>query len=111
MSTRFYLRNLDSSVGTPTAKVLSSQPGEWMVTSDPALTVAGPTSVQVRADGNVVAWYSAPLKAGTISGDITINLWGYESNAIYNVGPRAIVEVVTISGGTLGTIIATSEGV
>lgn len=104
MATRLFLSNQDSTVitGEAVRKVLSTQEPAAMVTSDVNFSANGPSGgIQVRTDGGAVAWYSPPLKSGSISGDITINLWGYESSALANVGFRVLIQIDGAGGGTL----------
>lgn len=110
MGKRFYFRDSDalSTLSTSFDKVLSTQPGSAIVTGD-ALSATGPTSVQIRRDGSAVIWYTAPCEAISISGPITINLWGKESNIAANAGFRAFVETATNAGAAALTIIDSTE--
>lgn len=59
------------------------------VTTAVTNTAAGPTSgIQITktAGGTTVKWITCPLEAVTISGPITMNAWGQQSNVAANTG-------------------------
>lgn len=64
--------------------------------------------------GNKVAWFSQPLSSGvTISGTITPNIWGLESNGNCNCGLRyeALRWSVAVGGIVSSLGISTDDGV
>lgn len=75
-------------------------------------TVAAPaTAVKVTdgstagTDGNTVAWYSDPLAAVTIAGQIVASLWTRESANTANVAPSVGVYRCDALGAELATIV------
>src|SRR5512139_2712184 len=112
MATKLSLRNSASDIN-PTAdveKYLSpnggtvAPPGVAATTN----TVAGPTAgVQLTATGggSKLCWFSSPLNAVTISGTITFNLWGDESNMGANACYDVLVERCSGTGTVLSTIV------
>lgn len=115
MATKLFLRddavNAEVTVGTGTKKLLSTVQGAALVASDATATVAGPTTgVQVKKAGVVLIWISAPLAAVTISGTITFNLWGKESNLAANCGFDVLVERVNRVGTVQSTILRSEHG-
>lgn len=81
-------------------------------------TVAGPTApLQVTdgaagTDGTVVSWYTEPLYAVTIAGQIVCSLWDRENATANNVAPTIRIERCSGDGSVLSTIVAetTSHG-
>jgi len=59
-------------------------------------------------NGTVESWYSNPLQAVTISGQIVASLWGKESATSANAAPCFKVEHCAGDGTVLGTIANTS---
>ena len=89
-------------------------------------SIAGPVTGQYwpsTTTGHIVTytpggtnriWLSAPLSAGvTISGTITPNLWGFESNAACNCGARyEVLRWSVATGGIVSSLgISTDNGV
>lgn len=56
-------------------------------------------------DGNTVAWYSDPVSAVTIAGQIVASLWGGESANTANAAPAIGVYVTDATGSVLATIV------
>jgi hypothetical protein len=65
-------------------------------------------------DGNSIGWYSDPLAAVTIAGQITATLWGRESATTANAAPCIGVYRCDATGAVLATIVdpaaVTSQG-
>lgn len=113
MATKLFLRDSasDVSVGSATNKLLSPTQGSALVSSDATATVSGPTSgVQVKKSGVVLAWFSRPLNAVTISGTVTFNLWGLESATQANCGFDVLIERCDESGNVISTISRSERG-
>src|SRR6266576_2753803 len=75
-------------------------------------TVAGPTaplgvtdSQTTGTDGNSLAWYSDPLGAVTITGQVVAKLWGVESASTANAAPCFGVYACAADGTVLSTIV------
>lgn len=75
-------------------------------------TAAGPTapllvtdSATAGLDGASLGWYSDPLAAVTIAGQIVASLWGVESAATANAAPCIGVYRTDVSGIVLATIV------
>jgi hypothetical protein len=76
-------------------------------------TVAGPVTPPTSAaqmtkasGGTPIIWYTAPLDAVTISGNITFNFWARESSNLANAGLAAELLRASASGGILSVISA-----
>ncbi|PKM98533.1 MAG: hypothetical protein CVU79_02590 [Elusimicrobia bacterium HGW-Elusimicrobia-3] len=76
-------------------------------------TVAGPVTPPTTATqltkiegGTAVAWYTDPLDAVTISGNITFNIWAMESHNQANAGLAAELLRVSASGAVQSVISA-----
>jgi hypothetical protein len=76
-------------------------------------TVLGPTaplqvtdSAVAGTDGTAISWYSPRLKAVTIAGAITVELWARESSGLANAAPTIRVERCSLDGTVLSTIVA-----
>jgi len=77
-------------------------------------TVAGPTSgiEIVVASTDPVDWISDGLAAGvTISGTITFNLWGLESNMSANAGFQVVIERLDSQFAFVSTVVNSERGV
>lgn len=75
-------------------------------------TVAAPASplkltdsATAGIDGNTIAWYSDPLQAVTIAGQIVASLWGRESANTANTAPTIGIYRCSAAGAELATII------
>lgn len=75
-------------------------------------TVAGPTaalkvtdSAVEGTDGASIAWYSDPLQAVTIAGQIVCNLWDRENANANNVAPAVGIYRASAVGAELATIV------
>ncbi len=68
--------------------------------------------ITLTAGGTKGAWISAPLSAGvTISGTITPNLWGLESNANCNCGARyEVLRWSVATGGIVSSLGISTDG-
>jgi len=79
------------------------------VTSTVAGTTNGVESTNLAGTG--WEWISDPLAADiTISGTVTLNIWGRESSMTANAGPQVIIERVDSNLG-LSTILNSEEGI
>lgn len=113
MATKLFLRDSasDVTVGSGTKKGLLLQQGSAKVASDATATVNGPTAgVQVQKSAANLVWFSNPLQAVTISGNITFNLWGLESAIQANTGFDVLVERCDSSGNVISTILRSERG-
>lgn len=113
MATKVFLLDSTSevTVGSETKKVASLIQGSSVVSTDATATVGGPTSgVQLKKGSVLVTWYSRPLRAVTISGTITFNLWGLESAAQANTGFDVLIERCDQDGNVLSTIVRSERG-
>jgi hypothetical protein len=99
------------TVGAGTRRLLSTQQGAAKVASDATATVAGPTTgVQAKRSSNAISWFSPSLVGLTISGTVTFNLWGLESNLAANCGFDVLVERVNAAGTVQSTIVRSEHG-
>jgi len=106
------LSRFDIDTASTTSLLANTRRGSGVATST-TNTVTGPTSgVQCRVSGagNVLEWYSPPLDAITISGDITFNLWAEESAMQANAGMQVIVELCDANYAVKSTIINSEHG-
>lgn len=113
MATKLFLRDSasDVSVGSETKKELLLTQGSSVVSTDATATAAGPTSgVQCKKSTVLVTWYSNPLDAVTISGNISFNFWGLESAAQANTGLDVLIERCDSAGNVLSTILRAERG-
>lgn len=114
-----------SNLFLTTASMTASTPGgaettRWRLagTAGPAAhvcnknTAAGPVtpllvtdSQTAGTDGNSIGWYSDPLAAVTIAGQITASLWGRESATTANAAPCIGVYRCDAAGAVLATIV------
>lgn len=108
MATKLYLNNII----TVEPKLLQLTHGSGIAISANTATVAGPTAgVQLNdVNNNPMSFLSNPLNGVTISGTITFNLWGSESNMSANVGFDALVERCDGSGNVISTIARSEFG-
>lgn len=77
-------------------------------------TVAGPTAgLQVtNGQGSLpVYWYSPRLNAVTISGTVTLNIWGFESSMNANAGYHVRLDRVSSTGVFISTILDSDRAV
>lgn len=108
MATTFFLRNLGVS-GARAAGKGRGTASTTKVTN----TAAGPTAgVQLTesAGGAVTSWMTNCLQAVTISGTITFNIRGLESNALANAGFQVKVERCNAAGVVQSTIVNSERG-
>lgn len=113
MATKVFLRDSTSevTVGSETKKVATLIQGSALVSTDATATVGGPTSgIQLKKNTVLVTWYSNPLRAITISGTITFNLWALESASQANTGLDVLVEHCDQNGNVLSTIVRSEQG-
>ncbi len=75
-------------------------------------TTGSGTNIQVTdsAGGTTLVWFSPPLTGVTISGAITINLRGQESNGQANCGRGILIERTNGAGAVQSTILNAAEG-
>jgi hypothetical protein len=71
----------------------------------PAAAVKVTDGTGAGVDGNSVAWYSDPLAAVTIAGQIVASLWTKESSTSANVAPSIGVYRCDAAGAELATIV------
>jgi hypothetical protein len=115
--TSLYLNTSDVSAATPGG----AEPSRWRLGGAPGTaqtarncnknTAAGPVapllvtdSATAGTDGNTVAWYSDPLAAVTIAGQIVASLSGAESASTANAAPCIGVYRCDSTGAVLATI-------
>jgi hypothetical protein len=115
--TSLYLNTSDISAATPGG----TETIRWRLGGGPGTastarvcnknTAAGPTapllvtsSQTAGTDGSTVAWYSDPLAAVTIAGQIVASLWGVESATTANAAPCIGVYRCAADGTVLATI-------
>jgi len=103
--------NLRSTAGGWDSRALSTAAGASAAQSNDAGTVAGTTpGVEVRGPGAPHVWYSPPLDADvTISGSVTWNIWGRESDMAANVAINGRLEVIDGASGTITLIDQTAR--
>lgn len=124
-STKIFLRNLNPSVmKSPAANWLNRVLNTTQGTSKSGFTQsskAGPITGQhwpcedifITSSANKMAFISLPLSAGvTISGTVTPNFWGYESNNACNCGFRyEMLRWSVAQGGIVSSLgITTDDG-
>jgi hypothetical protein len=106
MTTTLYLLGQASDLDTNwTKRVLHPVRGDGSV-GYVTNTAASGTAIQVTdvAGGNAQAWYSPPLAGVTISGPLTFNVRGLESNAAANACAGIKIERCDNSGASLSTM-------
>jgi hypothetical protein len=114
--TSLYLTTASQAAGTPGG----AETTRWRASGTPGAsaracnknTVAGPTaplpvtdSATAGTDGNSVAWYSDPLGAVTITGQIVASLWGRQSATAGNAAPCFGMYACDAAGAVLATIV------
>jgi hypothetical protein len=106
MATSFFLRDASSDLGGSGQKLLSLSRGASSVNKI-TNTVASGTVIQVTdtAGGTALTWFSGPLAAVAISGSITVNLRGLESNAAANAAVGIIIDRCDGTGTVLSNIL------
>lgn len=110
MPTRFYLRDLASSLGGAGQKVGSPRTGRTSVNAI-TTTTAGGTNIIVTqtAGGQALSWFSDPITAAvTISGTVTVNIRGLEAANTVNAGAGVLIERTNNAGTVQSTIVADS---
>lgn len=115
--TNLYLSGSDISASTPGG----AEPARWRLSGSAGTaamakicnknTVAGPTAPLLvtssgtsGTDGSTLAWYSDPVAAVTIAGQIVASLWGVESASTANAAPCIGVYRCGADGTVLATI-------
>lgn len=107
MPTTFYPRTLssDATVGPASRRVAAQRVGDG-VSSAVTTTTAGGTNITVTTGGQATAWYSGQIRqAVTISGTITVNIYGFESANTVNAAGGILIERCSSDGTVLGTIV------
>jgi hypothetical protein len=114
--TDLFLTNASQSAGTPSG----TETTRWRLSGTAGNsgkicnknTAAGPTaplgvtdSATAGTDGNSLAWYSDPLAAVTIAGQIVASLWGVESASTANAAPCIGVYACDATGAVVATIV------
>jgi hypothetical protein len=114
--TDLFLTNASQSAGTPGG----TETTRWRLSGTAGNsgkicnknTAAGPTaplgvtdSATAGTDGNSLAWYSDPLAAVTIAGQIVASLWGVESASTANAAPCIGVYACDATGAVVATIV------
>ena len=110
-ATKLYLQNEASAdLGADEERKLITTAGSAVVTYTKT-SVVGPvtpptsaTQFTQLAAGNTITWYSDPLAAITISGDITFNIWAAESKTNTNATITAELLKYKDSDGSLSVI-------
>jgi hypothetical protein len=110
--TRLYLRDIISAVnpGPDDERLISVSAGQGAVTfikdtvAGPVTPPTTPTQFTGFSAGPVLTWYSHPLKAVTISGNLTFNLWAMENNVLANATVTAELLRADNSGNITATI-------
>lgn len=100
MATRFYLRELASQLGG--AQQIASPRMGRNVASQSTATTAGGTNIPLA-----ITWFSDPITAAvTISGTVTVNVWGFEAANTVNAGAGILIERTNNAGTVQSTIVA-----
>ena len=107
MSTQLFLRDLASDLGGSGQKALSASRGAASTTAVTNTTASG-TNIQVTqtGGGQALTWFSVPLAPVTISGSVTVNIWGFESANAANAKAGVTIEHTDVAGNVLSTIVA-----
>jgi hypothetical protein len=105
MATTFYLRADASDISGAGKQLLSLSRGSVSTTAI-TNTVAAGTNVNVTATagGTQLFWFTPPLLGVTISGSVTVNGWGLESNLSANTTLGCEVDRVNNAGTFISTI-------
>lgn len=100
------------TVGSDTKKLAGWSAGSTATLSNKN-PVNGPTSgiqytdsTVAATDGNPMSWYSKPLEAVTVAGQIVASIWGRENSSSANSAPCIKVERCAGDGTVLSTIVA-----
>lgn len=115
MATKFYFTpssapSIAVGVGTDTNLALfNTAPASGGATSITATAITGPASIQF-ASGTPRTWWIKTNGSVTISGTITLNLYGFESASTVNAGFKVIVDAYNASGGYIGNVITSTFG-
>ena len=110
MPTNFKFRDLESTLGGAGQRLLSTRNG-LTVSGAITTTVAGGTDIQVTqtAGGQALTWFTEPItEAVTISGTVTLSIYGRESATTVNAGAGILIQRCDNSGAVLSTIVANS---
>jgi hypothetical protein len=114
--TNLFLVNTDVSTAVPngaevTRNLLASAAGVSSTLRNKNTVAAPAAPLKITdgspagADGNTIAWYSIPLAAVTIAGQIVASLWTKESATNANVAPSIGVYRCAADGTELATIV------
>lgn len=76
-------------------------------------TITGPTNgLEFISGSSPIEWISRPLSADfTISGTITLNIWGFEDNMSANLGFHVIIQRIDKTGAIVSQIASSERGV
>lgn len=108
MPTKFYLRTTAAAdLSTDTDRLLSTTAGTVQSTAA-VNTTAGGSQIQFSTATLYSWWYQAA--AVTISGTVTFNLYGIESNMANNTGFWVIVDRCDWQGAYISTIVSSIRG-
>ncbi|MFA7008369.1 MAG: fibronectin type III domain-containing protein [Elusimicrobiales bacterium] len=108
--TKLYLRDTVSSL-SPNGRELTYDKGAAVVTytkntvAGAVTPPTGATQFTETAGGAVVAWYSDPLDAVTINGNVTFNIWAKESATAANATITAEL-LLANNAGVIQSVIA-----
>lgn len=108
MATRLRFRELSSTISGSGNRSMSTNGGRAAVTSITTTTASGTNiPITATAGGTALIWYSEPFTdAATISGTVTVNLWGAESANAVNAGAGILIERTNNAGVVQSTIVA-----
>lgn len=90
---------------------LTTSPGSALV-QNTVLSITGPTNGIEVKNSDPIEFISDPLAADvTISGTLTLNVWGFESSMSANTGPQVIIERLDSTLAIVSTIASTEAAV
>lgn len=90
---------------------MSTNGGKAAVTSITTTTASGTNiPITATAGGTALIWYSEPFTdAATISGSVTVNLWGAESANAVNSGAGILIQRTDNAGVVQSSIVAVTN--
>lgn len=65
----------------------------------------------MQRGAGVISWWTPTLVGATISGTISFNLWGLESNMSANAGFRVVIDRCDSSGAFISNVVSSNRGV
>lgn len=107
MATKLYATNNASDVnpGAEDERASSlTQPTTGTSTATVTTVLGATAGIQLQRAGTAVCWMSPPLAAVVISGTVTFNICGLESNMSANSGFQVLVERCDTKGVVISTI-------